>query len=171
MKMDREKYGVIEGVTDREYYTNSFHVPVYFPITAARKIEIEAPYHALTNAGHISYVEMDGDATRNLQAFEKIIRKMKECGIGYGSINHPVDRDPVCGYTGIIGDSCPCCGRREGERIVGVRIPRKTGEDKGGPKGRLGVEDSAESAPQTPYPANAEERLTGENKGVNEERN
>ena len=125
VKMDREKYGVIEGVTDREYYTNSFHVPVYFPITAARKIEIEAPYHALTNAGHISYVEMDGDATRNLQAFEKIIRKMKECGIGYGSINHPVDRDPVCGYTGIIGDKCPCCGRREGERIVGVRISRK----------------------------------------------
>ena len=124
VKMDREKYGVIEGVTDREYYTNSFHVPVYFPITAARKIEIEAPYHALTNAGHISYVEMDGDAGRNLQAFEKIIRKMKECGIGYGSINHPVDRDPVCGYTGIIGDSCPCCGRKEGERIVGVRIPR-----------------------------------------------
>lgn len=124
VKMDREKYGVIKGVTDREYYTNSFHVPVYFPITAARKIEIEAPYHALTNAGHISYVEMDGDAGRNLQAFEKIIRKMKECGIGYGSINHPVDRDPVCGYTGIIGDSCPCCGRKEGERIVGVRIPR-----------------------------------------------
>ncbi|MDY2836198.1 MAG: anaerobic ribonucleoside triphosphate reductase [Candidatus Aphodomonas sp.] len=124
VKMDREKYGVIEGVTDREYYTNSFHVPVYFPITAARKIEIEAPYHALTNAGHISYVEMDGDASRNPQAFEKIIRKMKECGIGYGSINHPVDRDPVCGYTGIIGDSCPCCGRKEGERIVKVRIPR-----------------------------------------------
>ena len=124
VKMDREKYGVIEGVTDREYYTNSFHVPVYFPITAARKIEIEAPYHALTNAGHISYVEMDGDAGRNLQAFEKIIRKMKECGVGYGSINHPVDCDPVCGYTGIIGDSCPCCGRKEGERIVRVRIPR-----------------------------------------------
>nr|DAY98357.1 MAG TPA: anaerobic ribonucleoside triphosphate reductase [Caudoviricetes sp.] len=112
VKLDREFYGEIEGVTDREYYTNSFHVPVYFPITAAKKIEIEAPYHALTNAGHISYVEMDGDASKNLEAFEKIIRHMKECGIGYGSINHPVDRDPVCGYNGIIGDICPKCGRR-----------------------------------------------------------
>lgn len=113
VKMDRELYGVIEGVTDRDYYTNSFHVPVYFPISAAKKIKIEAPYHALTNAGHISYVEMDGDATKNLDAFEAIIRHMKECGIGYGSINHPVDRDPVCGFNGIIGDVCPCCGRRE----------------------------------------------------------
>ena len=112
VKMDKRLYGVIEGVTDRDYYTNSFHVPVYFPISAARKIELEAPYHALTNAGHISYVEMDGDATKNLEAFEAIIRHMKECGIGYGSINHPVDRDPVCGYNGIIGDVCPCCGRR-----------------------------------------------------------
>lgn len=121
VKIDRERYGVIDGVTDRDYYTNSFHVPVYFPISAAKKIEIEAPYHALTNAGHISYVEMDGDPTKNLEAFETIIRHMKECGIGYGSINHPVDRDPICGFNGIIGDVCPCCGRRdhivEGERI------------------------------------------------------
>ena len=113
VKMDRDFYGVIPGVTDRDYYTNSFHIPVYFPITAAKKIELEAPYHALTNAGHISYVEMDGDPTKNLEAFEAIIRHMKESGIGYGSINHPVDRDPVCGYNGIINDVCPCCGRRE----------------------------------------------------------
>ena len=113
VRMDRKRYGKIEGVTDRDYYTNSFHIPVYFPITAARKIELEAPYHALTNAGHISYVEMDGDAAKNPEAFEAIIRHMKECGIGYGSINHPVDRDPVCGWSGIIGDCCPCCGRRE----------------------------------------------------------
>ena len=112
VRMDKEFYGEIEGVTDKDYYTNSFHVPVYFPIFAARKIELEAPYHALTNAGHISYVEMDGDPTKNLEAFEAIIRHMKECGIGYGSINHPVDRDPVCGYNGIIGDVCPHCGRR-----------------------------------------------------------
>lgn len=125
VKLDREKYGVIEGVTDREYYTNSFHVPVYFPITAAKKIEIEAPYHALTNAGHISYVEMDGDAAKNPEAFEAIIRHMKECGIGYGSINHPVDRDPICGFNGIIDDVCPCCGRREGEKIVTERIARE----------------------------------------------
>lgn len=112
VRMDRDIYGEIQGITDRDYYTNSFHIPVYFPITAARKIELEAPYHALTNAGHISYVEMDGDASRNLEAFERIIRHMKECGIGYGSINHPVDRDPVCGYNGIIEDVCPKCGRR-----------------------------------------------------------
>lgn len=122
--LDREAYGVIEGVTDREYYTNSFHIPVYFPISAAKKIRLEAPYHALTNAGHISYVELDGDTTKNLEAFEKIVRLMKESGIGYGSINHPVDRDPVCGYNGIIGDTCPQCGRHESETIVTERIPR-----------------------------------------------
>ena len=113
VRIDKKRYGEIPGITDRDYYTNSFHIPVYFPITAAEKIELEAPYHALTNAGHISYVEMDGDATKNLEAFEQIIRHMKECGIGYGSINHPVDRDPVCGFNGIINDVCPCCGRRD----------------------------------------------------------
>ena len=117
VKMDRERYGVIEGVTDRDYYTNSFHVPVYFNISAFEKIRREAPYHELTNGGHISYIELDGDPAQNLEAFEQIVRFMKECGIGYGSINHPVDRDPVCGYTGIIGDVCPRCGRREGEGV------------------------------------------------------
>ena len=127
VRMDREKYGVIEGVTDREYYTNSFHVPVYFPISAFKKIQIEAPYHALTNAGHISYVEMDGDASQNLEAFEKIVRCMKESGIGYGSINHPVDRDPICGYNGIIGDTCPGCGRKESQDQPFERVRRITG--------------------------------------------
>ncbi|WP_077532332.1 anaerobic ribonucleoside triphosphate reductase [Massiliimalia massiliensis] len=117
VRIDREKFGTIEGVTDRDYYTNSFHVPVYFPISAYEKIRLEAPYHALTNGGHISYVELDGDTTQNLEAFESVIRCMKEAGIGYGSINHPVDRDPVCGYTGIIGDTCPRCGRHEGEGV------------------------------------------------------
>ncbi|MCD7822858.1 MAG: anaerobic ribonucleoside triphosphate reductase [Oscillospiraceae bacterium] len=128
VKIDREKYGSIEGITDREYYTNSFHVPVYYPISAFEKIRIEAPYHALTNAGHISYVELDGDPLQNLDAFEKIIRFMKESGIGYGSINHPVDRDPCCGFTGIIGDTCPKCGRKENEGSYGFeRIRRITG--------------------------------------------
>ncbi|MDD6190992.1 MAG: anaerobic ribonucleoside triphosphate reductase [Firmicutes bacterium] len=128
VRIDREKYGVIEGVTDREYYTNSFHVPVYFNISAFDKIRIEAPYHALTNAGHISYVELDGDPTKNLDAFEQIVRCMKESGIGYGSINHPVDRDPICGYTGIIDNECPCCGRSEDFGDVGFeRIRRITG--------------------------------------------
>ena len=126
VKLDRKKYGVIEGVTDRDYYTNSFHVPVYYNINAARKIRLEAPYHALTNAGHISYVELDGDTTQNLEAFEKIVRIMKESGIGYGSINHPVDRDPVCGYNGIIGDCCPNCGRSEDD-VRFERIRRITG--------------------------------------------
>lgn len=126
VRMDKEKYGIIEGVTDRDYYTNSFHVPVYYPISAYEKIKIEAPYHAMTNAGHISYVEMDGDTTKNPEAFEKVIRLMKESGIGYGSINHPVDRDPVCGYNGIIGDTCPQCGRTEEEGGF-ERIRRITG--------------------------------------------
>ncbi|MEG1834504.1 MAG: anaerobic ribonucleoside triphosphate reductase [Oscillospiraceae bacterium] len=117
VKMDKEKYGVIPGVTDRKYYTNSFHVPVYYPISAFEKIKIEGPYHELTNGGHISYVEMDGDPLQNLDAFEAVIRCMHDNGIGYGSVNHPIDRDPVCGYTGIIGDTCPRCGRREGEGV------------------------------------------------------
>ena len=128
VRIDRKKYGKIAGVTDREYYTNSFHVPVYYPINAFAKIKIEAPYHAYTNAGHISYVELDGDPLQNLPAFEKIIRCMKESGIGYGSVNHPVDRDPCCGFTGIIGDCCPKCGRKETEGNYGFeRIRRITG--------------------------------------------
>ncbi|MBQ4465512.1 MAG: anaerobic ribonucleoside triphosphate reductase [Oscillospiraceae bacterium] len=129
VRMDAKKFGIIPGVTDRAYYTNSFHVPVYYPISAFEKIRIEAPYHELTNAGHISYVELDGDPLQNLDAFEKVIRCMKENGIGYGSINHPVDRDPVCGYTGIIGDKCPLCGRPEKDhnRVGFERIRRITG--------------------------------------------
>lgn len=126
VRMDAKKYGIIEGVTDRDYYTNSFHVPVYYPISAFEKIKIEAPYHELTNAGHISYIEMDGDPVQNVEAFEKVVRFMKESGIGYGSINHPVDRDPVCGFTGIIGDTCPHCGRTEGN-VPFERIRRITG--------------------------------------------
>lgn len=126
VKIDQKRYGKIAGVTDREYYTNSFHIPVYYPISAFDKIRLEAPYHALTNAGHISYIEMDGDPTKNLDAFEAVVRAMHDAGIGYGSINHPVDRDPVCGYNGIIGDSCPKCGRQE-EEVHFERIRRITG--------------------------------------------
>lgn len=118
VRIDRKIYGEIKGVTDRDYYTNSFHIPVYYKISAFKKIKLEAPYHALTNAGHISYVELDGDPVSNLDAFEQIIRCMKEEGIGYGSINHPIDRDPVCCYTGIIGDRCPRCGRIENQKTV-----------------------------------------------------
>ena len=128
VKIDRKRFGVVEGVTDREYYTNSFHVPVYYNIGAFRKIQLEAPYHELTNGGHITYVELDGDPCGNLEAFEQVVRCMKESGVGYGSINHPVDRDSICGYTGIIGDVCPKCGRREEEHGVKFeRIRRITG--------------------------------------------
>lgn len=122
VRLDQKLYGSIPGVTDRDYYTNSFHIPVYFPISAAEKIRLEAPYHSLTNAGHITYIELDGDPVKNLDAFEQVVRYMKECGIGYGSINHPVDRDPICGYTGIIDEVCPRCGRREGEPVSVERL-------------------------------------------------
>ncbi len=128
VKIDKKKFGIIPGVTDREYYTNSFHIPVYYNISAFEKIRKEAPYHNLTNAGHISYIEMDGDPLQNLEAFEKVIRYMQKCGIGYGSVNHPVDRDPVCGYTGIIKDECPHCHRKEDDGSLGFeRIRRITG--------------------------------------------
>ncbi len=125
-RLDRKRFGELPGITDRDYYTNSFHVPVYCPITAAKKIRLEAPYHALTNAGHISYIEMDGDPSKNVQAFEAIVRYMHDAGIGYGSVNHPVDRDPVCGYNGIIDNICPRCGRKENGRPF-ERIRRITG--------------------------------------------
>ena len=122
IRMDQKRYGKLHGITDREYYTNSFHIPVWYGISAYDKIRLEAPYHALCNAGHISYVELDGDTARNVEAFEAVVRCMHDCGVGYGSINHPVDRDPICGYVGIIGDVCPRCGRREGEEIPFERV-------------------------------------------------
>ncbi len=122
VNLDKHKFGIIPRVTDREYYTNSFHVPVYYPIAAFKKIQLEAPYHAFTNAGHITYVELDGDTSKNLEAFEAIIRYMHSQGVGYGSINHPLDRDPVCGYVGVIGDVCPRCGRRENEPVIKTKI-------------------------------------------------
>ena len=127
-RMDRRRYGTIKGVTDREFYTNSYHVPVYYEISAFDKIDKEAPYHALCNAGHITYVELDGDPSQNLEAFEAVIRHMKEAGIGYGSINHPLDRDPECGFSGIIpGEVCPSCGRNEEEGPSFERLRRITG--------------------------------------------
>ncbi len=127
IRMDKKRFGEIPGVTDREYYTNSFHVPVYHKISAYDKVKLEAPYHALTNGGHITYIELDGDPCENLDAFEDIVHSMKEAGIGYGAINHPVDHDPVCGYTGIIGNTCPCCGREETDDAPFERIRRITG--------------------------------------------
>lgn len=124
LRIDRKIYGIIPGVTDREYYTNSNHVPVYFPISVTKKINIEAPYHEYENGGHITYVEVDGDPSNNIEAMMSIVQYMKKSGIGYGSINHPVDRDPVCGYTGVINDVCPRCGRRDGE-AVSIEVLKK----------------------------------------------
>lgn len=158
VRMDRERYGEMPGITDRDYYTNSFHIPVYYNISAFDKIKKEAPYHNLTNAGHISYIELDGDPLKNLDAFEQVIRCMKESGIGYGSVNHPVDRDPICGYTGIIDNECPHCGRREDDgapkferirRITGYLVgtldrfnDAKTAEVKDRVKHQVGLEAS-----------------------------
>lgn len=122
VNIDKAIYGKIKGVTDRDYYTNSFHVPVYYSTSIKHKVEVEAPYHAYTNGGHISYIELDGDTAMNVEAFESVIRLMKESGIGYGAINHPVDRDPVCGYVGVIGDVCPGCGRKEFESVPLERV-------------------------------------------------
>lgn len=117
-KIDQKKFGVIEGVTDRKFYTNSFHIPVYFPITATKKMQKEGPFHSLCNAGAITYVEMDGDPSKNLKAVMKLVQFSRKCGISYFSINHSVDRCPVCGYEGIIEtDVCPHCGWKEGEEI------------------------------------------------------
>ncbi|WP_412176754.1 anaerobic ribonucleoside-triphosphate reductase [Bacillus sp. T3] len=124
-KKAKEKHGVIPGVTDREYFTNSFHVPVYYNIKAVDKIKIEAPYHELTNAGHITYIELDGDASKNLDALDTIVRAMQKYGVGYGSINHPVDRCLDCNHKGIIENECPKCGNHEDNKIE--RIRRITG--------------------------------------------
>ncbi len=127
VKLDQERYGVMENITNHEYYTNSFHIPVYYKVSAYEKIALEAPYHTLTNAGHITYIELDGDPSMNLSVFEDLILYMKDAGIGYGSINHPLDRDPKCGYTGVIGTTCPQCGRKESKQEPFERIRRITG--------------------------------------------
>lgn len=118
LKLDRERFGVVPNVTDRDYYTNSFHIPVYFDIPAFKKIQIEAPYHALCNAGAITYVELDGDLTKNVQSVEKIVMFMRDCGIGYGAINHPIDRCPICGFVGVIHSTCPKCGRTDRKGVA-----------------------------------------------------
>ena len=127
LKKDVKKFGIIKGVTDREYYTNSNHIPVYYKISAFDKIRKEAPYHVLTPAGHICYCEIDGNIANNLDVFEKIIRCMKENNIGYGAINHPLDYDPVCGYSGVIDDVCPKCGRKETKSEPVQHLRRITG--------------------------------------------
>ncbi|MDK2887666.1 ribonucleoside-triphosphate reductase class III catalytic subunit [Desulfofundulus australicus DSM 11792] len=121
--LDRREFGIIPGVTDREYYTNSFHIPVYYPISSFEKISLEGPYHKYCNAGHISYVEMASPPVHNLEAVEAIIRHMAACDMGYAAINFPVDFCTGCNLTGVINEStCPRCGSaaiRRVRRITG----------------------------------------------------
>lgn len=119
LRKDRKIFGVIPGVTDRDYYTNSFHVPVYYKTSISHKIDVESPYHEICNAGSITYIELDGDPNKNLDAYETIVRYATEKNLQYFSINTQNDQCPVCGYLGIIGDECPHCGFREG---VGVSV-------------------------------------------------
>ena len=117
-RLDRKRYGIIPGVTDRDYYVNSFHIDVKEPVTIVEKIRKEAPFHAITRGGHITYVELDGDAKKNVAAILKIVKVMHDEGIGYGSINHPVDTCRSCGYRGVIYTRCPVC---KGENISRMR--------------------------------------------------
>lgn len=117
-RMDKRKYGIIEGVNDRDYYVNSFHVDVKEPISIIEKIKCEAPFHALTRGGHITYVELDGEAQKNVRSIAKIVKVMHDGNIGYGSINHPVDTCHHCGYKGVIYDKCPIC---RSENILRMR--------------------------------------------------
>ena len=117
ISMDRRRFGVITGVTDKEYYTNSFHVPVNFEIGCFEKIAIEGPYHSLTNAGHISYVELKSPPVNNLEAYERLIRHMASSNMGYAGINFPVDECLGCYFRGIIPVECPTCGSTNIRRI------------------------------------------------------
>ncbi|CAM4522030.1 anaerobic ribonucleoside triphosphate reductase [Paenibacillus xylanexedens] len=142
-KIDRAHYGIIPGVNDREYYTNSFHIPVYHTLPAYRKIELEAPFHTLCNAGAISYVELDGNVRANTAAFLRIVQYALAQDIGYFSINHPIDRCPACGYEGVIGDVCPGCEAHE-NHVHFQRLRRVTGYLTGDYKVRFNAAKQAE---------------------------
>ncbi len=116
-RIDRKRFGIIPGVNDRDYYVNSFHIDVAEPISIEEKIRKEAPFHALTLGGHITYVELDGEAKKNVRVILKIVRTMHEAGVGYGSINHPVDTCKQCGYKGVIYDKCPVCASDQIARL------------------------------------------------------
>lgn len=149
-KIDKKKFGIIEGVTDREYYTNSFHVPVYHQTTAFQKINAEAPFHELCNAGAISYTELDGNVRNNTQALIKNVQYALSKGISYYSINHPIDRCSGCGYEGIIGDECPSCKSKDGDVYIS-RLRRVTGYLTGDYKSRFNSAKQAEVEQRTKH--------------------
>ena len=149
-KRDKKKYGIIEGITDRDYYTNSSHVPVYYPITAIEKIKLEAPYHELANAGNITYIELDGEAKKNVKAFATVIVAMHDNNIGYGSVNHAADHCDICGYEGPIEEhGCPSCGNMDENHIT--RIRRITGYLTGDVKSRWNSYKQAELKDRTKH--------------------
>ena len=117
LRKDKAIFGVIKGVTDKDYYTNSFHVPVYYKTSISHKIDIESPYHEICNAGSISYIELDGDPNKNLDALESIVRYAAKKNLQYFSINTQNDQCPICGYIGVIGDECPKCGFSEKDGV------------------------------------------------------
>lgn len=118
VKIDRDKFGVLEGVTDKDWYTNSFHIPVDYQVNLFDKIELEAPYHKYCNAGHISYVELKSSMEHNLLAYEQILKDMHAKDMGYFSLNYPIDFCNTCSFTGIINEEeCPACQNRDIKRV------------------------------------------------------
>lgn len=117
IKLDHKEFGSIKGVTDKEYYTNSFHVPVDYNISIYDKIKIEGVYHKYANAGHISYIELGSPPQYNVEVVEKILRAMKEANMGYAGINFPIDFCETCGHTGIIEGGCTLCNENNIKRV------------------------------------------------------
>lgn len=126
LEQTRNQYGIIEGVTDREYINNSHHIPVYYPISIKEKIDIEAKFSPYATGGNITYVELDGNARQNLEAFEDIVNYAMDKGVTYLALNHPIDECTNCGYEGIIGSECPSCNGKDGDIYI-KRLRRVTG--------------------------------------------
>jgi len=138
LRKDREEFGIIPGITDKDYYTNSNHVPVGTKVTASEKIRIEAPYHALCNAGAILYIEIEGDPRNNPEVIHTLNNQMHDAGVGYFSYNIKMDTCTACGFVGLIGDTCPSCGQK-GTPSTPIMRPRRL-------TGYLGYEDRFNSA-------------------------
>ena len=135
-KIDKKEFGIIHGVTDREYYTNSNHVPVWYKCTAEHKAKVEAPYHELTLGGHIFYIELDGDATHNPETVEAVVDLMDKYNMGYGSVNHTRSRCLDCGFENADANlkKCPKCGSDQIDtiqRITGYLVGTTSRWNKG----------------------------------------
>lgn len=118
LEMTKSEYGVVKGVTDREYINNSHHVPVYYPISIKDKIDIEAQFAPYATGGNITYIELDGNARQNVEAFEEIVDYAMNAGVTYFAVNHPIDECTGCGHEGVIGGTCPSCGEADGDVYI-----------------------------------------------------